>query len=155
MKKNLITAVLMTIACIAYARLLDSARTLLRADTATALRWDAAAELLLPLASSPPAAVAAVARRGEGVVGRAVDGGATVVENRYGRDGVAIVAARQAGVRAAAASPIRDGERIVGAIAVGRRAADQPFDAADVALLESLADVAAAALAGAERVGRP
>ncbi|HEY3108807.1 MAG TPA: PAS domain S-box protein [Chloroflexota bacterium] len=132
---------------LALSRLLEGARSALRADTATALRWDEAVGALVPIASSPPAAgEASVARRGEGVVGRAVEAQTTVIENDYGRDGGAIPAARLAGVRAAMASPIRSGERVAGAIAVGRRAADQPFAAADAYVLETLADIASVAL---------
>jgi PAS domain S-box-containing protein len=134
--------------------LLEGARGVLRGDTATALGWNGDRGVLTPLASSPPAAGdAAAPHRGEGVVGRAVDRGETVIENDYGRGAAGLPAARRAGVRAAMATPIRAGGRAVGAIAVGRVAADRPFSQDDARVLEVLAHIASAAL-GAEASDR-
>jgi PAS domain S-box-containing protein len=131
----------------ALTTVLESARGLLLADTATALRWDERHGALSPLASSPLAPGDAPSpRRGEGVVGQAVDRDQTVIENDYGRGGAGLAAARRAGVQAAMATPVRADGRTVGAIAVGRFAAGQPFSADDARVLEVLADIAGAAL---------
>ena len=128
----------------------EALRRLLRADSASALRWDAARGALVPARSSPPTSDMSETRPGEGAAGRAVQDRAAVLMNDYPGQRGATEAAVRAGTRAAVAAPVLLRGELIGALVAGSRAAEARYTDEDAELVELVATLAAHSLAGPE-----
>ncbi len=138
--------------------LLHEALALLDGEAGGVFRWDLAQEVLLRIESVAPGVTDTDAfppiPLGVGAAGQAAARRAPVIIDDYqASDAFAPMHApmREAGIRAAVGVPLLREGHLIGALSVGTSRAAKCFTPEDAALLEVMASIGAAAVAGAEQ----
>jgi PAS domain S-box-containing protein len=132
--------------------LLSEAVTLTGASFGLVARWEETRQVLSPVYDTLPLPSEPIELRlGEGAGGIAAARRQPVVMNDYQVSESAVPNAQQAGVCAAVAAPLLQEARLLGVVMVASNVPGARFETEDATLLEMLAGLAAAELAGLER----
>jgi PAS domain S-box-containing protein len=127
--------------------LLEAALSIVQADAASVLRWDAATrELVVVRTTLPPSQLTSRIALGIGTAGLAVERGAAVIVNNSHRVAYAPTPGEAAGAHAEAAVPLRHAGTLLGAVSVLRYQVDRPFAPHEIDALGALAGIVAAVL---------
>lgn len=132
--------------------LLEETLAALEVDAAAVFRWDDVRRALVVCRSAGLETPLPAIEPGDGAIGRAVALMAPVVVPDYAAQPDRIPGTAESGIQAAAAVPIADGTRRLGALWVATRWPGGEIDRQDVEVLELLAGLAAASLVALERV---